>query len=222
MNLLQRIPAPVLIGIAFLLVVPAHGNAQTGPASSPYDGTFFSANGFTKVIKDGNFEYVKLFIKSGINVNLKTEDSMTPLMWAAITGYSHILKLLLISGAELENRNIQGYTALMWATRYGHTGIVTTLLDAGANLNIKEYRFGWTPLMLASHYGHVSMVRLLLKYRADPHETDKYDWNALALAKNNGQTEIARLLKQEGSEDWKCKTSILPDSLKTLCGAPLD
>ena len=72
--------------------------------------------------------------------------------------------------------------------------------------------------MVATFYGQEPMVQCLLRAAADIQAVDKYHWNALALAQANGWATIARLLKQEGTQEWLCQPMLITGDFRTVCG----
>ena len=201
--------------ILILGTVLLHGASLL--SASTYDGTFHSTYGFIKMVKTGNQEYVKLFIERGINVNLKTDNDLTPLMWATITRQAAIVDLLLANKADVQMQDRDGYSALMWAIRYGHTEIVRTLMKAGASIQQKERNFGWTPLFLAAYYGDSETTAALIQAGADIQLKDYKGWTALMLAQSMGNPEIVRLLRQEGASEWLCQPLIQTGDVGTIC-----
>lgn len=68
-------------------------------------------------------------LKSGIDVNVRNTDGMTPLMAAASTGHIEIIRLLLAKGANTSITNNQGETAAALAVRSGHAQAVDLLMS---------------------------------------------------------------------------------------------
>jgi hypothetical protein len=77
----------------------------------------------------------------------------------------------------------------------GGTRIVQLFLWAGMDPNASD-EMGRTALMKAAGNGHMDAVTALLEAGADPLLKDNFtDKTAISLAKENGHTEIARLLE---------------------------
>jgi len=88
----------------------------------------------------------------------------------------------------------------LWGAAWdGHNDAIQFLLDRGADVNAMP-GFGMTPLMVAAYEGHESTVRLLLSRGADANAENDGE-TALTLAKQNGNREIARLLRQAGAKE---------------------
>ena len=111
--------------------------------------------------KDKELERLKWLINKGANVNARTKENRTALMWVSKKGYIEIVDFLLkIDAINVNVRNNKGGTALMAASWEGHIEIVELLLEADADFNISSYK-GWTALKLASHKGHTQIEEIL-------------------------------------------------------------
>jgi len=124
-------------------------------------------------------DVVKLLIDKGADVNAKTNDGDTALMWAAISGEVDIVKMLLEKGADVNAKNNHGDTALIFAAAQGNVDIVKILLDAGADISAKN-EHGETALMLAQRNKQVDTIKilemyLLNKYVGKQQESISYD-----------------------------------------------
>ena len=71
-----------------------------------------------------------------------------------------------------------------------------------------EFGDNWTPLMVSARWGYVETVKELLKRKADPTTYLAYSSGGeekiispLSLAKQNGHTEIEKLLKEAGAKE---------------------
>jgi len=77
----------------------------------------YNINSFCKLIQMGDYDAVAALIKSGEDVNRKS-NGLTPLMFAARHNKAKIAKLLIESGAKLKTRSERGkVTALELAKR---------------------------------------------------------------------------------------------------------
>ncbi|KAK1785110.1 hypothetical protein P4O66_018202 [Electrophorus voltai] len=124
-------------------------------------------------------------------IDSKSDQGMTPLMYACARGDEAMVQMLLDAGADVnsepstflcvpssvhqhpsvypENRQA---TALSFAVLHQHVPIVQLLLDAGANvqgsLQDDMDSFTETPLQLAAAAGNLEIVSLLMERAADP------------------------------------------------------
>jgi uncharacterized protein len=121
----------------------------------------------------------------------------TLLQDAALKGQVEMINLLLAHQADVNSRNAQGATALHDAALAGERAAAETLLDHGADVNARDSESGETPLHRAASWGRVEVVELLLARGADPSIKDKKGRTALDLAVENGQQDVAAVLKRK-------------------------
>jgi len=78
----------------------------------------YELSSFCKLIQMGDFDAVKALIKSGEDVNKKS-NGLTPLMFAARHNKAKIAKLLIDNGAKIKTKSDKGgkLTALQMAER---------------------------------------------------------------------------------------------------------
>jgi len=101
-----------------------------------------------------------LLANPDIDVNVRSKDGYTALMWTCGEGNVDIVKLLLVAGAKTEAADEDGDTALMWACYNEHTGIVRVLLEVGAKTEVENEQ-GKTALEFAKHAGNDEIIGLL-------------------------------------------------------------
>ena len=123
-----------------------------------------------------------------------------------LTRYGCILSMCLVllscspnpedSREELALRGLQwDQKHLLTYAELGGTHIVKLFLWGGMDPNVTD-EMGWTPLMRAASKGHLETVEALLEAGADPQLKDNFsDTTALALAKEHGHTDVAKLLE---------------------------
>jgi len=102
------------------------------------------------------------------DVNIDSQDSLglTPLHYAAMSGYFPVAKLLIAKGVAIDRRNKRGQTPLHLAAENGLENTVQVLIDAGSDVNaLSDTKT--TPLYRAARRGHVSVIRRLLAAKAD-------------------------------------------------------
>ncbi|HEX7615906.1 MAG TPA: ankyrin repeat domain-containing protein [Thermoanaerobaculia bacterium] len=106
-------------------------------------------------------EVLRALLKAKASVNVKSEDGMTPLMFAARNGKNEHFGDLLAAGADVNALDNDNWTALMCAAFYSSSFCVTDLLKAGADPKV-EAADGKTAVLLAVQHGNSTSVEALL------------------------------------------------------------
>ena len=79
-----------------------------------------------------NVELIKLLLASKADVNLRSNDGMTALMFAASSGTPEVVRALIAGGADVNAQNNAGETALSLAKKKERNANVALLKRAGA------------------------------------------------------------------------------------------
>jgi ankyrin repeat protein len=122
-------------------------------------------NGLLQAATYGDLEGVKSYLERGADINAKTNNGCTALMFAIGGDYLGIAKFLLDSGADVNAKDIDGWTALMYASWFGYVDIAKLLLNYGADINAKNVN-GYTALIWARDSGWTDIVSLLKSHGA--------------------------------------------------------
>lgn len=148
---------------------------------------------------------MKLLVERGADVNARSGDGETPLLWAVqyqVSSDDDIIadnvRYLLEAGAvpppiEVGRRNL--LTAAM-ESKLPKT--IDVLLDAGMDVNARVSEYGETLLTIAVRYSSAEIVRVLLEHGADPNASDNVG-PAIGLARARDDEEgpkIVRLLEE--------------------------
>jgi ankyrin repeat protein len=99
-----------------------------------------------------------------LEVEVRTAQDESPLMLAALRGYTELCAKLIERDADV---NKPGWAPLHYAATNSHLQIMQLLLDNHAYIDAASPN-GSTPLMMAAMYGNASAVKLLLEAGADP------------------------------------------------------
>lgn len=99
-----------------------------------------------------------------LEVEVRTAQDESPLMLAALHGYTELCAKLIERDADV---NKPGWAPLHYAATNGHIQIMQMLLDNHAYIDAASPN-GSTPLMMAAMYGNASAVKMLLEAGADP------------------------------------------------------
>jgi|GEM_PF-1673518 len=145
--------------------------------------------------RHGNNNIVEFLISQGIDVNYKSRQGQTALMFAVNWSQKNTVELLLAKGADVNAQNQRGKTALMYAAGGGYKDVVELLLAKGANAK----DIGGA-LMNAAGKGHIDVVELLIAKGADVNAKDQEGETALIFAASRGQKDVVELLIAKGAD----------------------
>ncbi len=142
---------------------------------------------------------VEMFLKAGADINTKTLEGVTPLMYAAQKGYLEIVEFLLEKGADAELKPLDGLSALHSAVMFNQLDVVELLIRKEVNINIQDKK-DVTPLMYAIAYDYFVMADMLIYYGASLNSVDKYGNSPLTVAAYVGSFELTKLLLENGAD----------------------
>lgn len=144
-------------------------------------------------------EMIDLLLQLGADADIPSpEGRMTPLHLLLKHGRkAEALAALLLYPINTEVYNDTGELPVsIAAARYINADPLLRLLKAGANVNGRHKLDARTPLILATLNCKTDAVRTLLQAGANPHLYDGHGKSALYYAREQGQSEIAKLLEQ--------------------------
>ena len=148
----------------------------------------------------GNREMIHNLIRNGIDVNVKNENGMTPLMVAAQNGHLELCEMLIGSGADVNISNsVTGDTSLIYSSETGHTTCVNKLSEFHANLN-NQGKNGDTALINAARNGNEDCLTVLIDKGANLNIQNNNGNTALIAAVHRFQFQCAVHLIQAGAD----------------------
>jgi len=142
-------------------------------------------------------EVVKLLLK-GADVNYKTPDGVTALMYASQNGHTDIVKILIFNGADVNARPVDGATALIAATKFDHEDVMEYLINHGALID-NVTNDSANALIYAVAYGYFIPADMLIYYKANVNTSCIDGSTPLIIASLHGNKELAELLINKGA-----------------------
>lgn len=148
----------------------------------------------------GSKDIVSCLIKRNANVNRPEEAFDRPVYVAARQGYHELLQLLIEADADVNIFTSDGWGPLHIA--YDHPEVARVLLESGVDLN--RASDAGTPLHLASKWNYPEVMKVYLQHKPNLEiALQSYDYYggmaALCVATAQGNTEIVRMLLEEGA-----------------------
>src|SRR5262245_43896469 len=156
-------------------------------------------------VKNQDSRQVRVLLGQRADVNVRSEDGSTALLWAAHLNDVRTAELLIQAGADANVANDFRMTPLSQACTNASGALVDLLLKAGANPNT-PIATGETPVMTCARSGNVEAVRLLLVHGADVNAKEPAQHQTAAMwAAAERQTQVLRTLI-EANADLKAHT----------------
>jgi len=174
-----------------------------GAAAAPEDLRLVNA------AKDQDLQQVRTLLsgRGRPDVNVRSEDGSTALLWAAHWNDLQTAELLVRADADANVANDFRMTPLSQACTNGSAGFVDLLLKAGANPNT-PIGTGETPLMTCARVGSADAVRMLLVHGADVNAKEpNQNQTALMWAAAQKHPKVLQTLI-EASADLKAHTKL--------------
>jgi ankyrin repeat protein len=116
--------------------------------------------------RNQDWQAVRALVARRVDVNVRSEDGATALLWAAHWNDLDTADLLIRAGANANASNDLRMTPLSLACTNGNAALVERLLKAGADPNA-PIATGETPLMTCAGSGSADAVRMLIASGAD-------------------------------------------------------
>src|SRR3984957_11357808 len=137
---------------------------------------------------------VRVLMSQKVDINARSSDGSTALLWLAHWNDLETANLLLGAGGDANTANDFRMTPLSEACTNGNSALVRSLLKSGANPNT-AVATGQTPLMTCARFGSVDAVRMLIEYGAAINAKEPaQNQTALMWAAAEGHPEVVKWL----------------------------
>lgn len=164
---------------------------------------------FMIACSENGIKCVQIFIDAGVNLEEKTKEGKTALMFAVEKENVEIASFLIEKGVKLESKDSKGKTALFYAISNSQY-LVSVLIGAGANINARDFE-GTTPFMVAVASGKSNLIELFLQLPIDFKAINYQNRSALSFVAQTNDIQTASLLLEKGLEiDQKATNGYTP------------
>lgn len=162
-------------------------------------GEKFSSDGFLHSIRSTDIRKVKLYVRSGIDVDSMGKTGVSPLCTAAQTGNLGIVNILLHENVSILQKNASnGLTPVFCAIEGNNIKVLEKLFDEGISIRTRTEQ-GLTMVQYASLLGREQMLSYLLIKGADPNMQNIYGQTALHYAVTQDNSYILNILLNAGA-----------------------
>ena len=128
----------------------------------------------SEAVSDNPIHYYLAPAVRNANYNLRRNDGLAPLHFAAGEGYEGLISFLIEKNANINIQTQSGSTPLHEAVRSGNINAVRLILKGGADINAQDAK-GNSPLHIAvPPKNHTEMIRLLLSNGAKANLRDEH------------------------------------------------
>lgn len=149
-------------------------------------------------VSKGSYEMTNFFIENSGNVNCKTLEGITPLIYASKFGYADIVQLLLENGADINQKDNEGRTALEFAVSTNKLDCAQTLVNTKkVDLNkVGNARFSL--LHIAAQEGSLEVTSFLCDNGANMYAKNEGGSKPIHLAAREGQINVVEYYLKKG------------------------
>lgn len=153
-----------------------------------FSGTTYNTKGLMKAIQENDKKMVKLFVRSGYDLNETDSSGKTPICTAAEKGNIDIINILLRGDVNLLKRNdSDGLTPMFCAIKGNNIQVIEKFKNVGIGLNTRnEYADGIAPLHYAAALGLDNVITYLISSGVNIDITDA-----------KGQTPLHKSIAQD-------------------------
>jgi ankyrin repeat protein len=137
-------------------------------------------------------------LAKGIDINVRNEKNLTPLLVATTLGNPHVIELLLATpNIKIDLTDEHGNTPLLTALYANKVTIAQKLIRAGADVNAYNSKIEDTPLHVAASIGNPIVVEALILAGADPKTVNAYNETPRMVASKMLQKDKNNKLRQK-------------------------
>lgn len=152
--------------------------------------------------QNGSLDIVKLLAENKADLNMRTNNGVSPTEIAIQNNHVDIVKYLIEHGVNVNETDNNGMSLLSQAivtNSENSVDLVNYLIEKGAKIN-RQSNDGWTPLHEAVQAGNKEIVQILLDHDAFVNATAANRWTPLSIAKQRGYSKMSDLLMRNGAK----------------------
>ena len=159
----------------------------------------FKKQALISAVKAGNTKAVAELLDEGVPINIKDDEGMSLLHWAAWGGHVTTMRLLIRRGCDVDSVDGRGLTPLHCAAATGQTKAVRELIRKGSSKSVVAGDYG-TPLHQAALNGHVETAVAMLEEGCPLGVVSGAEATVLHFAASGGNIDLVRELVGRGCD----------------------
>jgi ankyrin repeat protein len=148
-------------------------------------------------------EVVEALVLGGADVDATIANGDTPLLQSANFNSGAVTRVLIRNGADATLLSREGFrqTPLHRAARLDNVEVLTALIEEGVDVDLAPEGTTVTALVVAAFWGSPQSAEVLILAGADLTWADDEEGTMLAMARRNGNLEVAALLEAAGAPE---------------------
>ena len=162
--------------------------------------SFSQKDSINDVLLNAAFEGDKSLVVSALldsaDINSKSYDSITALMYAAMNGHLSIVNILLYNGAEINHETYYKETAFLLAAMNGHIEVANELILAGSDINQLDSKKN-SALHYAATNNYYYITEMLLFYKANKYIKNRTGYYPIHLVCSYDYMDLLNLYIQD-------------------------
>jgi ankyrin repeat protein len=208
------IPSADGSGTTALYVAIFKGHAATSQLIFSYGAVLPEARGMGLPLLHGfavagNGNSIRVLVnKLGVDVDIKSADGSTALMYSILNKRLGTVSLLIELGANPYIKNSYGSDAMQYAVSSGDAMVVQTLAACGVDMNYKDETSGIRPIDFAAASGNAGVLRVFLNSGSHTSANleekcylSEHPADCLSLLR---AVKVAQTAATAGNLDWIC------------------
>lgn len=119
------------------------------------------------VVRLDDPKLIELFVNNGVNLEVASEDGVTPLLYSVIKNKKNSLIELIKFKADVNSCAEYETNALHYAVMYNRADMISILADANAVIDMPD-EYNQTAFYIAVETGNVACMKELMNYSPNP------------------------------------------------------
>eukprot|EP00468_Gymnochlora_sp_CCMP2014_P013296 CAMPEP_0167760826 /NCGR_PEP_ID=MMETSP0110_2-20121227/11807_1 /TAXON_ID=629695 /ORGANISM="Gymnochlora sp., Strain CCMP2014" /LENGTH=219 /DNA_ID=CAMNT_0007647391 /DNA_START=46 /DNA_END=705 /DNA_ORIENTATION=- len=162
------------------------------------------------ISKGGSLAEVSSLLPSVKNLDAKTSDGYTALIWATRRDRLNVVRMLVQRGATVDLPDNEGNTALIWASGYDQLELVKYFIEVAKANRDHQNQDGDTPLICAAYSNRPRVTSYLVSDAlVDIEVLGENEMTALQWAKKEGHQLVVKIMESHIEKEKKRREVVM-------------